>query len=317
MDYSPNPQAGPVRPVPLLSAPLSPWLRLAHVTRRPAESASHDARLRVLLDFELVFQFEGSSWIWSDPDGGSVDVRTGDVAFIPPDFRHGWAGEAGAHIAVHFDLHARPEMVPLDNIRFEKQTVTRRPLAFVPTFRIQASAGTEPVLPLVTRLRAPALWHERLRPLVEFWSRRANQTLAAQMRTGEVVGWALRTIAEDAAHAGLGSPPPADERILELLRKLDATDPAFERPTVDGLAASAGMGLTAFRAAFHAATGRAPRDYLEERRIERAARALVETNRKVLEISRAEGYEDPYHFSRVFKRVTGQSPRAYRRRARG
>jgi AraC family transcriptional regulator of arabinose operon len=49
--------------------------------------------------------------------------------------------------------------------------------------------------------------------------------------------------------------------------------------------------------------GRPPGRYLEERRIERAARALVETNLKILRIADAEGYSDPYHFSRVFRRL--------------
>ena len=72
------------------------------------------------------------------------------------------------------------------------------------------------------------------------------------------------------------------------------------------------MGETAFRAAFRRVTGRSPRAYIEARRIEHAARALIDTDRSVTQIAAAEGYDDPYHFSRVFKRVTSQSPRAYR-----
>ena len=72
----------------------------------------------------------------------------------------------------------------------------------------------------------------------------------------------------------------------------------------------------AAREAFRRATGSNPRVALEERRIEQAALALLETDRRVWEIARAAGYDDPYHFSRVFKRVVGFSPRAYRQRAR-
>jgi AraC-like DNA-binding protein len=76
------------------------------------------------------------------------------------------------------------------------------------------------------------------------------------------------------------------------------------------------MGITAFRAAFEQTMGRPPHKYFEERRIERAARALVETDHKIVKVAEAEGYDDPYHFSRVFVRVMGVSPRAYRARTR-
>lgn len=50
--------------------------------------------------------------------------------------------------------------------------------------------------------------------------------------------------------------------------------------------------------------------------MERAALALVDTNLPVTEISREMGYPDPYHVSRVFRRVMGQSPRLHRQTQR-
>lgn len=323
MDISPGYVPFPMRdplPVPLGGRPLSPWLRLAHVSSYPHAQATHTARLRTLLDFELVFQFEGAAWIWLERAGGSMDVRQGEIAFIPPGFVHGWASEPGAHIAVHFDLHAQPRLVAQDNIRYTEQTVSRKPAAAIPQFILQtggaSSDGGGLLLPLVTRLRRPAQWRERLEPLVRLWQRRAHGTAAAQLLFAETIGWALRTIREDAAQgeSGAESGDGADARVLEILRELDAA--GAWRPSVSELAERARMGLTAFRAAFEKATGRGPRAYMEERRVERAARTLVETDRSVYEIAEDEGYEDPYHFSRIFKRVTGLSPRHYRRKTR-
>ncbi|MBI3830695.1 MAG: AraC family transcriptional regulator [Planctomycetes bacterium] len=303
--------------------PLTPWLRLAHTTSTRKDHATHAAHLRMIDDFELVLQLEDSCWIWSGHDGGSVDIGPGELAFIPPNFLHGWANEPGGHLAVHFDLHAQPEMPAMRNIRHTGEVVARKPLPFVPLFVLDeplAEPDAPPlVLPLVTKLRAPGLWRERLAPLVELYSRRATRSLHAMLRTAEIVGWALRTLAEDAAQAGVGQETQTDERIMALVRKLDLPGESGldERPSVDALAEKAGMGLTAFREAFLKTMGRGPRQYLEERRIERAARALAETDRKILEIAEAEGYADPYHFSRVFRRVVGQSPRQYRAAMRG
>ena len=72
------------------------------------------------------------------------------------------------------------------------------------------------------------------------------------------------------------------------------------------------MGQTSFRAAFAETVGSTPRRYLEERRIEHAARALVETEQTIAQIAQSVGYSDPYHFSRVFKRVMGMPPKQYR-----
>lgn len=65
-----------------------------------------------------------------------------------------------------------------------------------------------------------------------------------------------------------------------------------------------------FRYLFKKETGKTPLDYLIEKRIE-SAKNLLETehnNYTVKEISYRVGFEDPYYFSRVFKKSTGKSP---------
>ena len=304
--------------IPLAPGPLSPLLRLAHVSGTPTH-ASHNAQVRTILDFELVLLLSGSGWIWSDDQGGSVAMWPGDVAFLPPHYRHGWGNEVGWHIAVHFDLHADVKLAARENLKTTPKVVKPRPLDFVPRFTltVPAPAGATPerlTFPLITTVRNPGLWREKLEPLTLLYSRRVHGSLHAQLLFAEVMGWALRTLAEDAQHAA-GAPEPEHPRILSLLRELE-TNPVA-RPSVSELASRAHMGLTAFREAFHRATGRSPRTYMEERRVERAARRLIESDRKIIEIAEAEGFDDPYHFSRVFKRVMGSSPRAYRRTSQG
>jgi transcriptional regulator GlxA family with amidase domain len=69
-----------------------------------------------------------------------------------------------------------------------------------------------------------------------------------------------------------------------------------------------------FKRRFTEATGFAPIDYVQRLRIEDAKRRLERTNASADEISWKVGYEDGAFFRRLFKRVTGMTPGAYRRR---
>jgi two-component system response regulator YesN len=55
-------------------------------------------------------------------------------------------------------------------------------------------------------------------------------------------------------------------------------------------------------------------DILNKIRIEHAKRYLKETNLKIYEISRNVGYSDIAYFSKVFRAMTGMSPKQYRER---
>ncbi|HLV67178.1 MAG TPA: helix-turn-helix domain-containing protein [Polyangiaceae bacterium] len=69
-----------------------------------------------------------------------------------------------------------------------------------------------------------------------------------------------------------------------------------------------------FKRRFVAATGIPPLEYVQRLRIEHAKRRLERTDAPIEKISWQVGYEDPAFFRRLFKRVTGMSPGAYRKR---
>ena len=74
------------------------------------------------------------------------------------------------------------------------------------------------------------------------------------------------------------------------------------------------MGQSAFRAAFVELAGLPPRAWLERRRIEHAAALLRDAGLGVTAAAAAVGYDDPFHFARVFRRLMGCAPRSWRRR---
>jgi AraC family transcriptional regulator len=70
-----------------------------------------------------------------------------------------------------------------------------------------------------------------------------------------------------------------------------------------------------FAHVFKRTVGVTPHHYVIERRIEKAKSLLRDTAWSVTEIAQHVGYTNPSHFSTVFQRFTGHSPRAYRRGA--
>lgn len=67
---------------------------------------------------------------------------------------------------------------------------------------------------------------------------------------------------------------------------------------------------------FKAATGLTPNDYVQRVRLEAAKARLELAGSSIDEIVAAVGYEDRATFSRLFKRLTGQTPAGYRERRR-
>lgn len=53
-------------------------------------------------------------------------------------------------------------------------------------------------------------------------------------------------------------------------------------------------------------------DYINDVRLKKAKRALLETNAKIHDIARSVGFESPTYFARLFKRHEGMTPQEYR-----
>jgi len=84
--------------------------------------------------------------------------------------------------------------------------------------------------------------------------------------------------------------------------------------TLEELATRSGISRSRLAETFAATVGLPPMQYLARWRIQRAARALVETDAKVEAIARDVGYRSAAAFSRAFKRWVGRSPAAWRGR---
>lgn len=86
----------------------------------------------------------------------------------------------------------------------------------------------------------------------------------------------------------------------------------LENPPLEEIAAQAGYSLSHFYALFQASTGFTLREYMRKRRLAMAARELVTTRRRVLDIAMDLGFESHEVFTRAFRALYGLAPNAYR-----
>ena len=85
-----------------------------------------------------------------------------------------------------------------------------------------------------------------------------------------------------------------------------------ERFTVEDLSEKANLSASHYTALFKKSTGMSPMDYFIRMKIQYACQLLSQSKLKIKEVGDKIGYEDPYYFSRIFKKVTGKSPAQYK-----
>ena len=84
--------------------------------------------------------------------------------------------------------------------------------------------------------------------------------------------------------------------------------------TLEDAAAQAYLSPHYFSERFHQILGNSFQRYLQNLRLQFAAKLLAATDRPISEILFAAGFNDPTHFGRVFKQVFLDSPRDYRKK---
>lgn len=120
----------------------------------------------------------------------------------------------------------------------------------------------------------------------------------------------LVAVAHDTGH-GVdveGAVLPRDVQFA--LARLDAS--AYRPVDLEALAREVHVGYSTLRRRFKQATGYSPKEYILRVRLSRAKELLTLTSQSVTEIARAVGFDDPYYFSRLFRRKEGVSPLRFR-----
>ncbi|MBT1159261.1 helix-turn-helix domain-containing protein [Aminobacter anthyllidis] len=101
------------------------------------------------------------------------------------------------------------------------------------------------------------------------------------------------------------------ERIQRLMRALRAD--IARNWQIEDMADISSLSASQLHRQFRQKTGTTPMDWMRHERMNLAKRLLTESDAKISAVALSCGYGDPYHFSRDFRRIAGQSPSEFRR----
>jgi RpiB/LacA/LacB family sugar-phosphate isomerase len=104
-----------------------------------------------------------------------------------------------------------------------------------------------------------------------------------------------------------GLPPRRLQRVFQHIRENIARD-----LSVSELAQTVGMSQYYFSKLFKMSTGTTPHQYVMRQRVERAQEHLRETRTALAEVATLVGFETQSHFTSVFRRMVGATPKHYR-----
>jgi AraC family transcriptional regulator len=145
----------------------------------------------------------------------------------------------------------------------------------------------------------------------------AAQTAMGCLHSGYVDGIASALVTRLVAAPDYGATHVGSRRVYELpkwrlKRAVDYIDAHLAEPIHLGdMAAATGLSRMHFAAQFRASTGCRPREYLLRRRVDQAKTLLSGTDLTLVNIAFSLGFSNQAHFSNVFGRFVGQTPRRW------
>ncbi|WP_414653978.1 AraC family transcriptional regulator [Hyalangium sp.] len=229
---------------------------------------------------------------------GELVLQAGDVHLIPPGDPH---GPAHFQEAEGWALAFRPEAVSQEDEGWGSE---RAPL-LGPFRRIRS--GCHPVL------RPSASQRRRLQHWLKLIAAEAAQE---ERGRNEALGALLRLVLIELER--MAAPKAAPEFVgLSLARRALTHIEAhcLQALSLTDVAAALGRSATHVAGVVRQETGRTVGEWILEYRMAEARRRLRGTDERVDIIAERVGYADVTHFIRLFRRVHGVTPAAWRRRA--
>jgi AraC-like DNA-binding protein len=279
----------------------APYIRDAD---RAGRAPWHVAERR-LLDYLLVFIEQGDCRF--SVEGEALDMETGWFCLIQPGQRVDLRG--ASHTVTpyaHFDLFYNP--------RREESFATRPGQMNLAPYRHLAQPALNSLdgifVPPMFAPPTPEFRDDWLR-VVKLWSGGDGlERQEAAQRLGVLVLQLLQDTSGAVRRASTPLPPGRDFGWIPSFLSTHLSEPIL----VVDMARRARLSPSRFHAVFQREFAVAPARYLLEMRVRHASDLLVSTNWTLAHIAALCGFADVHHFARTYKRLTGDTPGAFRRK---
>ncbi len=287
-----NKPFGRLAPREVLALPvekIDPQIRIAHRIR-----GAINVPERIIFDHEIVLIVAGEGEL--EIGGERVQFAAHHLLFIQPFKPHTFrSDERCDHVAVHFDFAPGVPALGRDPRR-------RKP------YEVRLSQGL--AIPAHVILSAAVKVGPALLELVRVTEQAAPAAgLQAKALLLEALVGLFRINRETGA-----SQPGADHRNrVRVERAVKFIDEHFAQPLdARDLARAAGLSPSHFTRLFREWAGYSPVEYLRHVRVGKARALLADVDLSIKEVAARAGFEDAYHFSKVFHQIDGLPPSAYR-----
>ncbi|HEY6899235.1 MAG TPA: AraC family transcriptional regulator [Puia sp.] len=167
---------------------------------------------------------------------------------------------------------------------------------------------------LLNRSLVPAKTCESGRVLASLQNELLNQEIAFHTRVNQLLDEFLAILARQLAKEG--NPGRDFSKVfLQLEQKL--RDNLARQWSVEEMAATVGMGTSLFNIRVKSYTGFTPTNYLINLRIAESIKLLRKQDLNLTDIALDTGFCSSQHFSTTFKKLTGYTPREFRKKNTG
>lgn len=235
-------------------------------------------RSEPLSEVVLMACISGRGWVRIG-DGRALPMESDSLVLIPDGVPHAYGAHANDPWSIHWAHLCGQDLQAYKELFSDRGQILRLPVGVLD--RLDFS-----------------LVHERLQEDYTI-----SNLLSAAARIRLLLAECFRVHARTVNPYGLD---PVELTLDWMRRNVDT------RCELADLARISGLSIARYSVLFRQQTGYPPMDYFIRLKVRHACWLLDTTKLRIGEIANSLGYEDSFYFSRLFSRIMGKSPRAYR-----
>lgn len=246
------------------------------------KAQGHLVKHRIMNDYVLIYCVSGKGWL--SMDNKTWSIRVGDIFICPPNISHSYGADT-KDPWTNYWIHFRGETAD----------------SYMKLLKLTLSS---PVQNIGNNMKLIS-WFEDIFEILKTGYSQSNLLLASSYLSN-ILAY-LNTLSVNYSIINRNDNIAIQNVITYMLDNLNTT------LTLDEISEFAKITKYHFVRIFKEKTGFTPIEYYTRLKIQKACELLEIPDLKINQISFALGFQNPYYFTTVFKKIVGKSPQQYRK----